>query len=166
MGERRTVQTRVGIEALREALAPGHALGGINPDAEQLRALIEADRAGPLHFLNLLSFHPEARYPDGHEMAARKLSGREAYNGLYGPVAFRHVSQRGGRLTVLADVEQCLIGAGGPWHQVATMEYPDTAAFLDMVADPDYQAGIIHRDAGLADTVVLVTRPLLVPDGP
>ncbi len=151
-------------ELLKEASERG--LGGINPDAEQLRALAAANRDGPLHFVNLLSFHPEARYPQGHEMAERKLSGKEAYNGFYGPVAFRHVTRRGGRLAVLADVEQCLIGAGAHWHQVATMEYPNTAAFLDMVSDPDYVAGIVHRDAGLADTLVLVTRPLFVPGKP
>jgi hypothetical protein len=30
-----------------------------------------------------------------------------------------------------------------------------------MSALPDYMASIVHRDAGLADTIVLVTRSLL-----
>ncbi len=41
------------------------------------------------------------------------------------------------------------------------MQYPDVAAFVDMIRDPDYQAGLVHRDAGLAETVILVSRSLL-----
>ena len=41
------------------------------------------------------------------------------------------------------------------------MEYPNTDAFLDMIVDPDYVAGLVHRDAGLSETMVLVTRSLL-----
>ncbi|MCA9512007.1 MAG: DUF1330 domain-containing protein, partial [Myxococcales bacterium] len=56
-----------------------------------------------------------------------------------------------------------VIGGDDGWSQVAIMEYPDTEAFLDMLADPDYASALVHRDAGLARTSVLVTRPLL-PD--
>lgn len=146
-------------EILRQALK--HGIGGIHPDTEQLKALVETNPEGPLEFVNLLSFYPEARYPEGHEFAERKMTGEEAYNRYYGPVAFRHVTRRGGRLTVLATVEQAIIGRDAHWHQVATMEYPTTAAFLDMAADPDFQAATVHRNAGLADTLVLVTRSLL-----
>jgi len=147
------------IEALFRALA-GHGSGGLNPDAEQLHALVTADLGGPLQFVNLLAYLELARYPDGHEMAGSGLTGAEAY-GLYGAVALDHVTRRGGRLTLYNDVDQVLIGAGASWHQVAIMEYPDTDAFVDMICDPDYLAGLVHRDAGLADTMVLVTRALL-----
>ena len=149
------------IEALLQELGT-HGPGGLNPDAEQLRALVAADHAGPLQFLNLLAYHDMARYPDGHELAGSGLTGAEAY-GRYGTMALDHVARRGGRLTLYNDVKQVLIGVGASWHQVAIMEYPDTDAFVDMVCDPEYQAGLVHRDAGLADTVVLVTRPLLPP---
>ena len=69
--------------------------------------------------------------------------------------------RRGGVLTLYNDVEQVLIGPPGRWDQVAIMQYPDTAAFVDMIRDADYQAGLVHRDAGLADTVILVSRSLL-----
>jgi hypothetical protein len=61
----------------------GHGFGGVNPSAAQLRALIAADRNGPLQFLNLLAYHDVARYPAGHELAGSGLSGADAY-GLYG----------------------------------------------------------------------------------
>jgi uncharacterized protein (DUF1330 family) len=147
------------IDALIEQLA-GHGLGGLNPDEAQLRALIEADRAGPLQFLNLLAYHRQARYPAGHERAGDGLSGAEAY-ARYGEVALAHVTRRGGRLTLFNDVEQVVIGSSADWDQIAVMEYPDTDAFLDMIVDPDYTAALPDRDAGLASTVVLVSRPLL-----
>lgn len=147
------------IEALIDELAR-HGLGGLGPDRVQLRALVEADRAGPLHFLNLLAYHRHARYPDGHAMAASDLTGADAY-ALYGAVAMKHVTQRGGRLVAWNDVEQSLIGDAAEWHQIAIIEYPDTEAFIDMVRDRDYAAALVHRDAGLAKTDVLVSRPLL-----
>lgn len=141
-----------------------HGLGGTSPTAEQLRELLVADRPGPLHFVNLLSYHAAARYPDGHPMAAQGLTGEQAY-ARYGAVALRHVTQRGGRLVTWNGVAQAIIGEGGDWHHVATMEYPSTDAFVGMVRDPDYVAALVHRDAGLAKTIVLVTRPLLPGGG-
>jgi uncharacterized protein (DUF1330 family) len=146
------------IEALLRALG-SHGEGGLNPDADQLRDLIAADLGGPLQFVNLLAYHEVARYPAGHELAGRGLSGAEAY-GRYGQIALDHVTRRGGRLTLFNDVEQVLIGATPAWDQIAIMEYPDTDAFVDMIRDPPYVAGLVHRDAGLAATMVLVSRPL------
>lgn len=137
-----------------------HALGGINPEEQQLRALLESDLGGPLHFVNLLSYRAEAQYPDGHELAGAGLSGAEAY-GRYGAIALDHVTRRGGILTLYNDVLLVLIGKSGPWDQIAVMQYPDTNAFIDMIRDPGYQAGLVHRDAGLAETAILVSRPLL-----
>lgn len=147
------------IEAIVAELGR-HGLGGIHPSAEQLRHLLAEDLEGPLHFVNLLAYRESARYPDGHEMADRDLTGAQAY-ALYGAVALRHVTQRGGRLVALCDVEQAIIGEGAGWDQIAIMEYPHTDAFVDMVRDPDYTASLVHREAGLAETVVLVSRPLL-----
>ena len=50
---------------------------------------------------------------------------------------------------------------GGDWDGVATMEYQNISAFFDMLADPDYQAALVHRDAGLEITEVLVSKPML-----
>lgn len=137
-----------------------HGLGGINPDYDQLRALLAAEGRGPLQFVNLLAYYEHAEYPEGHELSGRGLSGADAY-GRYGAVALDHVTRRGGRLTLYNDVDQVLIGQPSRWAQVAVMEYPGTGAFLDMIGDPDYVAALVHRDAGLAETLVLVTRPLL-----
>jgi uncharacterized protein (DUF1330 family) len=137
-----------------------HGFGGINPDEQQLRALLGSGEEGPLQFVNLLSYYVEARYPEGHELARAGLSGAEAY-GRYGAVALEHVARRGGSLVLYNDVLQLLIGRTGPWDQIAIMQYPGVDAFVDMIRDPEYQAGLVHRDAGLAETAILVSRPLL-----
>ena len=137
-----------------------HGPGGINPDHGQLRALLATDGTGPLQFVNLLAYHHQAVYPADHELAGSGLSGADAY-ALYGLVALEQVTRRGGRLTLYNEVVHTLIGPDQSWDQVAVMEYPDTEAFLDMIVDPDYVAALVHRDAGLADTVVMVTRSLL-----
>jgi uncharacterized protein (DUF1330 family) len=149
------------IAALAEALRV-HGLGGINPDADQIRDLIAADRDGPLQFVNLLCYYDQARYPKGHDLDGTAISGAEAY-ARYGLIALEHVTKRGGRLALYNEVHQVLIGDGVHWDQVAIMEYADTEAFLDMILDPDYGAGLVHREAGLANTVVMVTRSLLPP---
>ncbi|HYC56217.1 MAG TPA: hypothetical protein VEL28_14880 [Candidatus Binatia bacterium] len=147
------------IEAVIRELSR-HGLGGINPDIDQLRSLLRADREGPLQFLNLLEYHDQARYPAGHELAGAGLTGAEAY-ARYGAVAFREVTRRGGSLTLYNGVEQSIIGDTGTWHHIATMQYKNTDAFIEMLQAPDYVASLVHRDAGLKRTWVLVTRPLL-----
>ena len=137
-----------------------HGFGGINPDEQQLRALLASEEAGPLQFVNLLSYYAQARYPEGHELAGAGGTGAEAY-GRYGAVALDHVVRRGGTLTLYNEVLQVLIGQSGPWDQIAVMQYPEIDAFVDMIRDPDYQAALVHREAGLAATAILISRPLV-----
>jgi hypothetical protein len=69
----------------------------IDPTEQQLAQLTSGNKEGPFHFVNLLRFKDVADYPSDHEMAGKKISGEEAYD-IYGAVAFKHVTQRGGRL--------------------------------------------------------------------
>jgi uncharacterized protein (DUF1330 family) len=147
--------------AERLSQATGHIGGGINPDEHQIHRLIEAELVGPLQFVNLLAYRDRATYPEGHERAGDELSGAEAY-GLYGQVALEHVTKRGGRLTLYNEADLTLIGdADRRWDQIAIMEYPALDAFLDMIVDPDYVTALVHRQAGLDRTEVIVSRPLL-----
>ncbi len=134
--------------------------GGINPEESQLVALIEAGHRGPLQFVNLLAFRERAIYPAGHELAGAGLSGADAY-GRYGEIALEQVSRRGGKLVLYNDVRQVLIGQTRPWDQILVIEFPGTDAFVDMIRDRDYNASLVHRDAGLAEVVILITRSLL-----
>ena len=147
------------ISSIIEKLA-NHLKGTNDTSEEQLKGLLDGDLDGPFHFVNLLTFRDQAAYPAGHDLADQPATGVEAYD-RYGAVALEHVTRRGGRLVTLNDVERTLIGSTPAWHRVATMEYANVGAFIEMVIDPDYQAALIHRDAGLQTTEVFVTRPLI-----
>ena len=148
-----------GMETLLRELGARGA-GGINPEESQLVALIESGHRGPLQFVNLLAFRERAIYPAGHELADAGLSGADAY-GRYGAIALEQVGRRGGKLILYNDVHQVLIGQMRPWDQILVIEFPDTDAFVDMIRDRDYQASLVHRDAGLAEVVILITQSLL-----
>ena len=42
----------------------------------------------------------------------------------------------------------------GHWDRLILVFYPSRAAFLDMMKDPEYRAGLPHRTAGLKRTVL------------
>jgi uncharacterized protein (DUF1330 family) len=113
-----------------------------------------------LQFVNFLAFRERAIYPAGHALRAARLSGVEAYN-RYGVIALELVERLGATLVIYNEVQQTLIGQMRPWDQILVVEFPDTDAFVKMIRDPDYQAALVHRDAGLAEVAILVTRSLL-----
>ena len=145
-----------GMETLLRQLGVRGA-GGINPEESQLVALVETDYRGPLQFVNLLAFRERAIYPAGHELAGAGLSGADAY-GRYGEIALEQVGRHGGRLILYNDVHQALIGQMRQWDQILVIEFTGTSAFVDMIRDRDYQASLVHRDAGLAEVVILITQ--------
>ncbi len=147
------------LEALLRELGARGA-GGINPGESQLIALIEAGYQGPLQFVNLLAFRERAIYPAGHELARAGLSGADAY-GRYAEIAVEQVGRRGGRIILYNDVHQALIGQTRPWDQIVVIEFPGTDTFVDMIRDRGYQASLVHRDAGLAEAVILITQSVL-----
>jgi uncharacterized protein (DUF1330 family) len=130
------------------------------PSAGQLQALLEIKQDGPFHFVNFLAFKAQAEYPVEHTLANAQLSGCEAYD-KYGTVALEQVIKRGGRLITLNTVALEVIGSTGSWDRVATMEYQNIAAFIEMISDPEYKESLVHRSAGLKNTIVLVTKPQL-----
>ncbi len=147
------------IQSVVEMLAQ-HGQSPIDPTEEQLRGLLSGSLEGPFHFVNLLKFRTQADYPEDHELAGKGLSGAEAYD-QYGAVALAQVTKRGGRLITLNEVERTVIGGGTGWERIATMEYPSINAFIEMLLDAEYQASLVHRNAGLEATEVYASRPLI-----
>ena len=147
------------IEAILEAFAPDY--GDIGPTREQLRTLLSHPGDGRVHMINLLKFREKAEYPAEHEFAgAAGGTGSDAY-ARYGLVAIRKVAERGGRLVWMGIADQVLIGDLQEWDQVAILEYPDRAAFLDMIQDPEYRAAHVHREAGLERTALIAASPVV-----
>ena len=131
-------------------------MGHIDPTKEVFAQFKANDRPGPIHMLNLVRLRPQAAYPDG-----RQATGAEAY-AAYGRESGPVFERLGGRIVWQGRFELMLIGPQQErWDHCFIAEYPSVAAFVDMIRDPDYQAGLVHRDAGLAETAILVSRPLL-----
>jgi len=150
-------EIRTIIDRLRES----EELGGVSPTEAQLRSLLQHPDDGPVQMVNLLKFHNRARYPDGHPLAGDAGgSGAEAYM-RYGTVASKKIVEYGGRFVLLATGEQVVIGDSPEWDQTVVVEYPNRAAFVDMILDAEYQAAHPHRRAGLERTVVIATTPVI-----
>lgn len=131
----------------------------INPSREQLSAFAEDMPADtPILMLNLLRFHPQASYPA--DSAQEPCTGREAY-ARYSRTALNKVRGVGGEVQLLATAHATLIAPQDEhWDQVLLVRYPSPAAFLAMLADPEYQAATLHRNAALADSRLIGTTPV------
>ncbi len=126
----------------------------IDPTRERFGEFRALSDNGIIHMLNLVRFKKRATYPDG-----RVATGAEAYAAYgrqSGPI-FRAV---GGRIAWSGDFQLMLIGPGEEnWDACFIAEYPDAAAFVSMVKNPDYQKAVIHRQAAVADSRLIRLAP-------
>lgn len=130
----------------------------LNPSQAQLECFAEQMPAGePILMLNLLRFNERALYPP--EQSEPPCSGKEAY-ARYGRIAIGKVRAAGGDVQVMADARVSLIAPDDEhWDQVVLVRYPSPAAFLAMLADPEYRAATVHRSAALADSRLIGCNP-------
>ncbi|MGK2740867.1 DUF1330 domain-containing protein [Tepidicaulis sp. LMO-SS28] len=121
----------------------------IEPTKEQFTAFSQADQDQPIAMINLLKFREKADYPEGAAEAGG--TGAEAY-ARYGAVAQKKIEEVGGRIVWGAPQQMVMIGDDEKdlYDSVAVVFYPSRAAFLRMIAMPDYQEAAKHRAAGLA----------------
>jgi uncharacterized protein (DUF1330 family) len=132
-------------------------MGYVEPDPRHLQSFLEAgDDGEPIVMINLLRYRERAAYPDG--FAAEPCSGREAYQ-RYATVAVQRIASLGGRALWMGQVGAVVIGPDSErWDDAVLIEYPSRAAFLEMVAQPEYQAAAPHRTAALEDSRLIMTR--------
>ena len=124
----------------------------ITPRDEQMAALIEIDRGGPINMLNLLKFKEFAEYADGSNA---EISGQEAYM-RYGAKVVVLVKKLGGEILFGSGANALVIGDGElQWDMVAIMKYPSVTAFVDMFNSREYGDIHLHRDAGLAHQLLV-----------
>jgi uncharacterized protein (DUF1330 family) len=131
--------------------------GHIDPTKETFAKFRENDRTGPIHMLNLVRLHAQAKYPDG-----RKATGAEAYDAYgreSGPVFIR----LGGTVLWQGSFELMLIGpAEERWDHCFIARYPSVAAFVAMIRDPVYREAVKHRQAAVEDSRLIRLAPLPV----
>ena len=131
----------------------------IDPSRANFEAFKGLPRDEPIHMLNLLLYRALAEYPAGHENAGKGWSGRRAYEEYghtSGPI-FRCV---GGQI-MWRGAFQCMVT--GPedrqWHDGFVAQYPNSAAFFEMIKDPDYQLAVVNRTAALVDSRLIRFKP-------
>ena len=116
----------------------------IFPNDEQLKGFDDNPDLGPIKMLNLVKLKDKAEYSDGRET---KLSGLEAYM-LYGEEVKKHLEKVGAKIVFSGPVSRLMIGEIDElWDLVAVAEYPNRAAMLKMMTDPEYIKTSAHREA-------------------
>lgn len=139
-----------GVGAEKRSL--GEAVSGataISPDPRALEAFLSAAPERPLFMLNL-NRHAE---PNGAAEYAR-----------YGRNTIPFLLRRG-RGPVFRGVPIGLACGdpahplAGPWDELLLVHYRARAGMLDMLTSTAYQAGVPHRDAGLARAALVATSP-------
>lgn len=129
-------------------------IGHIDPTKEIFAQFRDDNRPGPIHMLNLLRLHDEARYPDG-----RTMTGAEAY-AAYGRESGPVFSKLGGKIVWRGAFELMLIGPQEErWDHCFIAEYPSVDAFVSMIRDPVYREAVKHRQAAVKDSRLIRLKP-------
>ena len=118
------------------------------------------DRPGPIHMLNLVLLRDKAEYEDG-----RQATGAEAY-AAYGRLSAPVFKRVGGQVVWSGEMEQMLIGPQEKtWDLCFIAEYPEPAAFAEMLKDPEYREAMAHRQAGVLDSRLIRMKPRAAGEG-
>jgi len=109
--------------------------------------------------VNLLKFRDQAVYKDGR---SDEVSGVEAYM-RYATEMRKIVERAGGRFLFSGRVNGLVIGdVEELWDVVAIVEYPSRAEFQRLVTSPEVQAIGVHREAGLAGQLLILTNSISI----
>jgi hypothetical protein len=131
--------------------------GHVDRDYAIRLATTPADEDGPVYMVNLMKYREKADYTDGTEL---NISGREA-DDLYAPVG--PLAAIGASMVFLAEVDTQLLGDAPMWDRIAVVRYPTGRSFIDMQSRTDFKEKHVHKEAGMAETIVMGCTPIDVP---
>jgi hypothetical protein len=123
-------------------------------------ATVSPDEDGPVWMVNLMKYREVADYADDRGVT---ISGREA-DDLYAPT--ESLAAIGAEVAFFGDVDQQLLGDAPIWDRVGVVKYPTRRSFIEMQSRPDFQRQHVHKDAGMAETIVIGCQPFEVPAWP
>ena len=105
----------------------------------------------PVVMLNLMRFHERSLDGNG--------SGWDAYL-RYSALTIKLIKAQGGTIIWTGEAEAVALGVPNRhcWDYVALVRYPSRAAFLAMMALPEYAAANVERENGCADHAIIATR--------
>ncbi len=132
-----------------------------SPNLEYLAraSSLTPEEDGPVFMVNLMKYRQFADYGDG---PSETISGRDA-DARYAPLDI--LAEVGAEVVFAADVTRQLIGVP-TWDRVGVVRYPTRAAFLAMQRRPDFQERHIHKQAAMAQSIVVAGVPLAIPELP
>lgn len=126
----------------------------VDPTKKQFGDFMKTADEGPIWMLNLIRLRKKAKYED-----ERKASGAEAY-AEYGRSSEPFFKDVGGRIVWAGRPDAVLIGPEDErWDMAFIAEYPNAAAFADMVKNPGYQAIVHHRQAAVKTSRLVRMKP-------
>src|SRR5262249_38604 len=131
-------------------------VAAITPNEDQFVAYAKSEHEGEVHMLNLLRYKRSAE--TNKEDGDRTGEGEYAE---YGRQVVKMVEDRGGRVVWMGKPIGVFIGDvdANERDAIALVAYPSRQAFLDMVSTKEYGEAHSHREAGLADTVLIACAP-------
>jgi uncharacterized protein (DUF1330 family) len=139
--------------------------GSIDPLRAQFDAFKALPRDAPIQMLNLIRLNAVADYPQGHPNHGKGMTGLEAYR-AYGRTSAAVFKRVGGRQVWVGKPEGVVTGpADERWDLAFIAEYPNAAAFLAMVTDPDYREHVKHRQAAVEDSRLIRFAPAEAGEG-
>jgi hypothetical protein len=134
--------------------------GAVDEDLARAMADTAPEDDGPVWMVNLMRYRPLAEYADGRPT---ELTGVQA-DDLYAPLD--SLAAVGARIVFLGEVETQLLGDPPPWDRVAVVRYPTRRSFIEMQQRPDFVEHHVHKDAGMAATIVTMGLPFAPPPVP
>lgn len=119
---------------------------------------------GPIWMVNLMSYRDQADYAGhGDPEDAPQRTGREA-DDEYAPVEV--LAAIGAEIVFVGDVDAQLLGDSPQWHRIAVVKYPSRRSFIEMQTRDDFRAKHVHKEAGMASTIVMGCTEAELPTAP
>lgn len=138
-------------------MTTGPGYGTLDRDYALRLATTPPEDDGPIWMVNLMSYRDTARYTDGRN---ESISGREA-DDRYAPLDV--LADIGAEPVFVAEVDTQLLGEEPRWDRVGVVKYPTRRSFIEMQSRPDFQEKHVHKEAGMASTIVAGCVPLADP---
>lgn len=124
--------------AIALSAAYGDGADGATPTSTQWQRLLDRPADQPVTLLNLFKIRDQAAFD------------------RYAEVSIPAMQKAGGTFLMIAPCAGAFLGEDEDWDLVAIGRYPDAAALLRLLDDPDYQAAFPHRTAACARQKVLI----------
>ena len=117
-------------------------MNGLEISDEQIKQLRSLPDDGPVIMANFCKYRELSADGDG--------TGQDAYR-RYSSCVISLLKERGGNILWAGNAEAVALGLpeDGDWDFIVLVQYPNRAAFIDMMTSPEYEECNFHRLNGL-----------------